>query len=179
MKNKRVLVSAVLGLVIVALLGPQSSTAKAIMSEYTGIETVIGTIYPGDMQVLPTGRVLIRNKNIRAVEAADDPRVSGASTLVINDKHDESNTGPIWGTIEIAVPDSEECQGGGVWQGRWVGKLCISESYVYWHGVMKGVSGCVEGLSARFESDVCIPNEPCSYSGTILEAKGGWNLPVP
>lgn len=172
MKYKRMLVLIFLILMMVNLRSPQNAKAKPIWTDYTAIETVTEVIYPGDSHNLSNGGVLLRGKNVQAVEAADDPRVSGISTLIMNANLDPSLTGPIWGNIIIEIPESEDCQGGGVWEGRWEGELSYSQSYVSWYGVMHGVSGCVEGVVVRFESDICIPDQPCSYHGTILESTG-------
>lgn len=172
MKSKRMVLMLVLGLVLVVLLGPHSVTAQAIQSEYTATEFPTGQTYPGDWVSLPNGAQHFRGQVNTAFEQASDPLVSGNSTLVVNGNLDPTYTGPIWGTIDIEVPDNASCQGGGVWQGTWAGKMSMSQGYVYWFGVMKGVSGCVEGMMVRFESGLCEPQMPCAYSGTLLDPHG-------
>ena len=172
MKIKRVLVAIVLGLIIVTMLGPKPVKAQAIITEYTATEFPTGLIYPGDWKPLPNGGQHFRGQVVSTFEAATDPRASGTGTLVANGNLNASLTGPIWGTIVIQVPDSEACHGGGVWQGTWAGKMSLSQFYVYWSGDMQGVSGCVEGMTVRFESDMCFPQSPCAYTGTLVNPYG-------
>lgn len=171
-KSRKLLLTVVLGLMIVILLGPRAVTAQATRSEYTGTETPTGVTNGGDWRYLPNGGVHFRGQVTTAVDVASDPRASGNTTLVSNGNLGPSLTGPIWGNIVLAVPDSEGCEGGGVWQGTWAGKMSLSQGYVYWYGVMHGVSGCVEGLKVRFESDMCVPQADCSYSGRLLDPHG-------
>ncbi|MGC9335363.1 MAG: hypothetical protein ACP5JJ_14515 [Anaerolineae bacterium] len=170
MKRKSLLAWVVLALLIVTVLGPQPATARAVRTEFTGTETPIQLIDPGDSHVLPNGGVHIRGKVFQAAEVATDPRVSGTSMVVSNGNLDPSGTGPIWGTFVIEVPSSQDCQGGGRWEGTWAGQVSYSEYYCYWHVVTHGVSGCVEGLQASYYAD-CLSGIS-TYSGTILDPHG-------
>lgn len=172
-KSRKLLLTVVLGLMIVFLLEPRAVTAQATRSDFTATEYPTGLTYPGDWKLLPNGGQHFRGQVIPTKEVASDPRVSGTGTLVANGNLDPTGTGPIWGTITMAVPDGPSCEGGGVWKARWTGKMSFSEGYVYWSGVMHGISGCVEGLKVKFESDKCVPQaSSCSYSGTLLDPHG-------
>jgi len=160
--------TVVLGLVIVILLGPHSVGAQTIKSDYTATEIPTGIIDAGEWVFLPNGGIHFRGQVIQTSEVASDARASGTGTLVSNGNLDSTGTGPIWGTILIEVPD---CQGG-VWQGTWAGKMSMSQGYVYWSGVMQGVSGCVEGMMVKFDSELCAPQAPCNYGGTLLDPHG-------
>jgi len=145
----------------------------SISSEYTGTETVDDIPKEGVWETMPNGGKDFRGRIVTAAEYVEAcPRLSGSSTLVMHGKLDPSLTGLIWGTFELVVPDSGDCQGGGVWQGTWAGKVSFSESYVFWHAVTQGVSGCVEGLMAKYDSEVYNPNTPdvpAPYSVTLLD----------
>jgi hypothetical protein len=168
MKTKSLFVWVVLAVLFFTMLGPQSGTAQAVRTEFTGTETPIQLIDPGDLRELPNGGVHIRGKVFEAEEIATDPRVSGISTVVSNGNLDPSGTGPIWGTFVIEVPPSEDCQGGGRWEATWAGAVSYSEYYCYWHVVTHGVSGCVEGLQASYEGECMLG----TYSGTIVDPHG-------
>jgi len=133
----------------------------SISSEYSGTETVSHIPNEGIWETMPNGAKDFRGRVVVAAENVEGyPRLSGTSTLVMHGKLDPSLTGLIWGTFELVVPDSADCQGGGIWQGTWAGKVSFTESYVYWHAVTQGVSGCVEGLTAKYDSQVYNPNTP-------------------
>ena len=172
MKSKRVLLLVVIVLMIIITLGPHPVSAQAIRTVYTATEIPTGLTYPGDWKLLPNGGQHFRGQVIPTIELATDPRASGIGTLVANGNLDPTGTGPIWGTMTNVVPDSASCEGGGVWYGTWAGKMSFSQGYVYWFGVMQGVSGCVEGMMVRFESDMCVPQMPCAYTGTLVNPYG-------
>ena len=167
-----VLMAGVLGLMVFASLASDAVKAEAKQSEYTGTETVDEIQNEGVWEPLPNGGMHFRGQEVTTIEVANDPRASGSGTLVSNGNLDPTGTGPIWGTIALTVPASEDCEGGGEWQGTWAGKMSIGEGYVYWFGVMQGVSGCVEGMMVRFESELCTPQAPCAYSGTLVDPQG-------
>lgn len=168
MKSKRVFVSIGLLLIIVTLLGPQSVTAKAIRNEFTGTEIMGDGIDPGTTVFLPNGGMHIRGQIFEAFENADDPRVTGTATTVMNANLDPSLTGPFWGTYVLEVEPSADCPGGGSWHGAYAGKVSYSQFYAYYHAVLHGVSGCVEGMKVSIYAD-CYAG---TFSGTILDPHG-------
>ena len=168
MKSKRVLVSVFLLLIIVTMLGPQSATAKAIRTKFTGTETMGDVIDPGTWLILPNGGRHLRGYVAEAAENSTDPRLTGTATVVMNANLDPSLTGPFWGTFVLNVEPFQGCTEGGSWQGAYAGKISYSQFYAYYHTVIQGVSGCVEGMKVRFDAD-CFAG---TYSGTILDPHG-------
>jgi len=168
MKSKRILVSIVLLLTFVTLLGPQSVTANAIQTPFTGTEIMGDVIDPGTTVFLPDGGMHIRGQIFEALENSTDPRVTGTATTIMNANLDPSLTGPFWGTYVLEVEPSTVCPGGGSWQGAYAGKVSYTQYYAYYHAVLQGVSGCVEGMKARINADCFVG----TYSGTILDPHG-------
>ena len=165
MNRRRLLVWAVLILLFAVMTAPQTATARSDRTKFTGNEGC-DIQDPGDWQWLPNGGVHVRGQVGACVEETTDPRASGNSTVVANSNWAPDFTGPIWGTVVIQVPDSPDCEGGGVWKGTWNGMM-TSEG-CDWHGEAHGVSGCVEGLKASYHAD-CLAG---SYTGTILDPNG-------
>ena len=168
MKNKKVLVSIILLLIIVILLGPQSVTANAIKTPFTGTETPCGTLDPGTWVDLPNGGRHLRGMISTSTMDSTDDRMSGTATVLMNANLDPSGTGPFWGSFVLEVETSEGCPGGGSWQGTYAGKISYTQFYAYYHAVIQGVSGCVEGMKASIDADVLLG----SYEGTILDPHG-------
>lgn len=168
MKNKKVLVSIILFLIIVILLGPQSVTANAIKTPFTGTETPCGTLDPGTWVDLPNGGRHLRGMISTSTMDSTDDRMSGTALIYMNANLDPSGTGPFWGNFTITVQPSTVCPDGGSWEGAYAGRISYSEIYGYYHAVIQGVSGCVEGMKASIDADVLLG----TYGGTILDPHG-------
>ena len=168
MKNKKVLVSIILFLIIVILLGPQSVTANAIKTPFTGTETPCAYLDPGTWVDLPNGGRHLRGMISTSTMDSTDDRMSGTALIVMNANLDPSGTGPFWGNFTLTVNPSDGCPGGGSWQGAYAGKISYSQFYAYYHAVIQGVSGCVEGMKASIDADVLLG----TYGGTILDPHG-------
>ena len=150
MKRKSLMVSVVLVLLVSLALLPGSAAAQASRVEFSGIEVPMGPpIDYGDWVELPSGNVHVRGMVSQYEEAASDPRMSGVAMVVMNANWGPDYAGPMWGTSELLVSDSEGCEGGGVWRATWTGTMNSDGSYSY-RAVGKGVEGCVEGLHFSF-----------------------------
>lgn len=168
MKTKRVLVLVFLVLLIVTMLGPQSVKATAIRTEFTGNEIFGEEIDPGTWDYLPNGGMHLRGQIAVSAMNSTDPRVSGTATVVMNANLDPSLTGPFWGSFVLTVEPFPGCSEGGSWQGTYAGKVSYTQFYAYYHAVIQGMSGCVEGMKASIDAD-CFA---ATYKGTILDPHG-------
>ena len=172
MKGKNVLMW--IGLVVLAFLvsGPGSAAAQATRTKFTGIEEAIGPPVDYGDWTYPGGNVHVRGMTTVYQDSADDPRVSGRNTVVTNGNWGPDGAGPMWGTSENHVPDSEGCPGGGVWRGTWTGIRNADASWSL-RAVGKGVSGCVAGLHySMTASNAGREGAVTTYTGEILDPHG-------
>jgi len=177
MSMKRLLV-CVGSLVLVALIAlPGSAAARASRIAFEGNDVPTGPpIDWGDWNTLPSGNVHVRGMTsvyttTMYQEPPSDWRVSGLNTVVMNANWGPDYAGPMWGTSENVLFDSEFCPGGGVWQGTWRGVQSADSSYTYL-AVAKGVSGCVEGMHLSLTAFNPGNNALTTYSGEILDPHG-------
>jgi hypothetical protein len=78
---------------------------------------------------------------------ADDPRITGDYTVVLNADWDQKATGPVWGTFTCDRPD------GGQWSGVFYGwryEVSDTEWESVFHEFSYGSAGNIDGL--RFDS---------------------------
>jgi len=168
MKNKRVLVLVFLALLVVTMMGPRSVTAEAIQKEFTGTEIFVEEIDPGIWDYLPNGGSHLRGQIAESAMNSTDSRVSGTATVIMNANLDANLTGPFWGSFVLTVEPFPGCSEGGSWEGTFAGKISYTQFYAYYHAVIQGVSGCVEGMKASIDED-CFAG---TYSGTLLDPHG-------
>lgn len=168
MKSKRVMVLFVLLLIVFTLVGSQSVTARAVRTDFTGVEIMGEEIDPGIWDYLPNGAMHLHGQIFTATEISTDLRMSGTAIVVMNANLDPSLTGPFWGTYSLTVEPSEDCPEGGRWEGAYAGKLSYSQYYAYYHAVIHGISGCVMGMKANVDAD-CFAG---TFNGTILDPHG-------
>lgn len=171
MKCKCVSAGVVLGLLVVLTMAPGSVMARASRVEFSGAEVPVELVDEGIWMLLPSGNVHVRGMTTVYKEVATDPRMSGLNTAVMNANWGPDFTGPMWGTSESVLADSADCAGGGVWRGRWTGKMNPDGSYSY-RSVGRGVSGCVKGLHFSLVAENAGDGGPTTYSGEILDPHG-------
>jgi len=113
----------------------------------------------------------IRHRTISVYqENASDWRMSGLNTVVMNANWGPDLAGPQWGTAELVIAESEECPGGGIWQGNWTGMMNADGSFTY-SAVVRGVSGCVAGLKASLTAFNPGGDVLTTYTGEILDPR--------
>jgi hypothetical protein len=172
MKFKKVLVLVVLICLVLLAMVPGSVMARAVRTEFTGIEVPAGPPDFGEWKTLPSGNVHVRGMTTVYLEQVTDPRMAGLNTVVMNANWGPDYTGPMWGTNESVIDSSAECLGGGTWRGTWTGTMNGDGSYSY-DAVGHGVSGCVEGLHFWLTGENPGGDSFTTIVGMILDPHGG------
>lgn len=93
---------------------------KKGITKFTGTSKPVQPLAPGTMTVTKSGIIKVKGQINEWYDEATDPRVTGQSIWVINQKINPDGTGKVWGTAEINV-DNAECVG--KWKIKWTGKL--------------------------------------------------------
>ena len=152
MRNKFLLLSVILVVMAVILiwLTPAMAAEKTV---FTCIETVLGPPAGGEVKVLPNGSRHIRGATLLADEWADDPRLVGLNTIILNANLNAELSGPMWGTFRIESAANE----GSGWEGTYAGRR-----EEFYNAVADGY-GAYTGMKMWWSKK----GDDCS--GTILE----------
>lgn len=93
-----------------------------------------------------------------------DALLTGVATIVTNFNLDAEFTGPVWGTVSIAL------DAGGTWEGTYQGKTSVEDGQgvLVLNSKSHGSGGAIEGMQLKF-TEVIVSASPLliPYTGTI------------
>ncbi len=148
---------------IALALGAGTAGAKAIRTNCSGTETLLGVLDPGTL-TNPGGRIQIRCMVSQfREESSTCPQMAGTNTNNMNANWDKNGLGPMWGTFVLKTTQGE-------WKGTWHGAMGTGGSCSY-EGVGRGVSGAVTGLIVMVKANCT--NATTTWTSTILDPRGG------
>lgn len=158
--------TAILVALALVLLTLGSASAGATKAYFTGSETWVSDLSPGE-ESFPDGRWHVRGAQSIFAFEADDPRLDDAIdgvTINLNFKWMPEPVyvaGNMWGTFVLTNP-------GGYWEGTWTGTRDVN-GYSYFHYVGAGHGG-YEGLQLRMWGERLDPDPAASetFHGYIL-----------
>jgi hypothetical protein len=145
------------------LSGVSSASARPFTTDFTGTSTCVDVPNTG-VTMVADGKLHIKGLVNICSDKADDPRVSGTDTIVINAILDlnDNLSGPMWGSASV---ENE----GGSWEGFWTGKR-TSDGFAYIRMSAHGL-GDYKGMQAWWDLERLSPDptHPYSMSGHILD----------
>lgn len=148
---------------VVFLIDASSASARPFKTDFTGTSTCEDVPGTGEFKVID-GKLHIKGLEDICIDSADDPRVSGTDTIVINAilDLDDNLSGPMWGSARI---ENE----GGLWVGFWTGKR-TSDGFAYLRMSAHGLLA-YQGMQARWDLERLSsdPTYPYSFNGYILD----------
>jgi hypothetical protein len=150
-------------IVMIFVIDASSASARPFTTDFTGTSTCVDVPGTGEFKVTD-GKMHIKGLEDICIDVADDSRISGTDTIVINAILDlnDNLSGPMWGSAYI---ENE----GGAWTGFWTG-MRTSDGFAYLRMSAHGLLG-YQGMQARWDLERLSPNpaDPYSYSGYILD----------
>jgi len=148
---------------VLFLSSASSASARPFITDFTGTSTCEDVPNTGVMKVVD-GKLHIKGLVDVCRDEADDSRVSGTDTIVINAILDlnDNLSGPMWGSASVENED-------GSWEGFWTGKR-TSDGFAYIRMSARGL-GDYQGMQAWWDLERLSPDPtyPYSMSGHILD----------
>lgn len=144
MNTKKIFLTALIGVIAVALLIASSAAARSSESTFACAEEDYGVTALGDWS-FPGGNVHIRGMEQMVRSECEDSRVDGYNYITVNANWDANMTGPMWGTFTF-LSDS-----GGTWKGTWNGMMTSQGS---WYNAVGVGEGEFAGLKLWIDKDL-------------------------